>query len=210
MIQAVPRHFLFAPARSSKKIGDNRRRIACANLSSMRFFGGACCIIARQQVRGKFREELLIEDGGKDMCGVGERTPAALSTSPPSPLPRQPRGAIVREKIYGHANYPLKLRETNLRSSAHLLRRPRARGAPPLPRTLKIRPIKLFEKLRRRTRPAEASHILRIIGRPDYVSQLSILRSCYLPAVDVMSRNFEYSRCHNILHLRVFIKHSVK
>jgi len=81
------------------------------------------------------------------VCGAGERSPAAFPTKAP-PLSLPLTGTILQEKIYGHANYPLKLRETNPRPSANLPRRPRARGAPPSSRTFKIRPIKLFEKLR--------------------------------------------------------------
>ncbi|TGZ52614.1 hypothetical protein DBV15_07105 [Temnothorax longispinosus] len=73
----------------------------------------------------------------------------ALASSRPLRPPAPPlTGTILQEKIYGHANYPLKLRETNPRPSANLPRRPRARGVPPSSRTFKIRPIKLFEKLR--------------------------------------------------------------
>ena len=75
--------------------------------------------LSRCKLAVSFTGELLIEDGGK-ICGGGEpsRLPAALNStlSSRSTLPHYQD----REKIYGHANYPLKLRETSSRP----LRRP--------------------------------------------------------------------------------------
>lgn len=72
--------------------------------------------------------------------------PLTPPSSPPVPLPCH----RDQQKIYGHANYPLKLRETSPRP----LRRPYIHAnAPPLQGTLKIRPIKLFEKPPLRDRP---------------------------------------------------------
>lgn len=62
------------------------------------------------------RVELLIEDGGK-ICGAEARAfasvlPAALNSFT-SPTITTTATTGTREKIYGHANYPLKLRETS-------------------------------------------------------------------------------------------------
>lgn len=74
--------------------------------------------LSQRKLAESFARELLIEDGGK-ICGGGEpsRSPAALNSTlsllPPAFSPSPPERD--REKIYGHANYPLKLRETSPR-----------------------------------------------------------------------------------------------
>lgn len=120
------------------------------------------------------------------------------SNAPSAPLP--PSGTILQEKIYGHANYPLKLRETNPRPSANLPRRPRAHGAPPSSRTLKIRPIKLFEKLRL----ASNFPPPRIIGLRDQIFNLRSFARIIAPCSAM------FLACHKVEEFRIFaLCHSV-
>lgn len=141
------------------------------------------------------------------MCGAGERSPAAFPTKAPPPPP----GTILQEKIYGHANYPLKLRETNPRPSANLPRRRRARGAPPSSRTFKIRPIKLFEKLRL----AGNFPPRRIIGFRDQIFNLRSFARIIFLLCDVSLNvtelwNFEYSHSVIVFYIMcTFVKYRV-
>lgn len=123
----------------------------------------------------------------------------------PSSLPLT--GTILQEKIYGHANYPLKLRETKPRPSANLPRRPR--GVPPSSRTFKIQPIKLFEKLRL----ASNFPSRHIIGFRD---QIFNLRSPSLAFLTIRCssnvtklRNFKYSQSVIVFyafHVCIFVR----
>lgn len=134
------------------------------------------------------------------MCGASERSPAALPTKALPPYSFPLTGTILQEKIYGHANYPLKLRETNLRPSANLPRRPRARGVPPSSGTFKIRPIKLFEKLRL----ASNFPSRHIIGFRDQIFNLRSFSR-------IISRySAMFLECHSVEEFQVFaLCHSV-
>lgn len=116
------------------------------------------------------------------------------SSAPPLPLT-----GILQEKIYGHANYPLKLRETKPRPSAKLSRRPRARGVPPSPRTFKIQPIKLFEKLRL----ASNFPPRHIIGFRDQIFKLRSFAR-------IISHNTIFLECHRVEGFQIFtLCHSI-